>query len=37
MNQWNKYYSKENLQMGNEPEIISNRNLNEEQPRMADF
>jgi len=39
MNQWNRnpFIQKKNLQMGNEPEIISNRNLNEEQPRMADF
>ena len=39
MHQWsrNPFIQKKNLQMGSEPEIISNRNLNEEQPRMADF
>ena len=39
MNQWNRnpFIQKKVLKLGSEPEIISNRNLKSEQPRMADF
>jgi hypothetical protein len=39
MSQWNRnpFIQKKDLKLGSEPEIISNRNLKEEQPRMADF
>ena len=39
MNQWNRnpFIQKKNVQMGSEPEIMSNRDLKKEPPRMADF
>jgi len=39
MSHWNRnpFIQKKNIQIGNEPEIISNRDLNKKQPRMADF